>query len=251
MIAWRLVERHARVYRRDWLVLMSGFVEPVLYLFTIGIGVGAMVPGVQVGGRTVGYPEFVASAMVATSAMNGAVMDSTYNLFFRMKYAKLYDMVLATPMTTGDVAVGETLWSTMRSGCYSAVFLVVMAVAGVSRSWWLVAVWLAALLIGLAFAGVGMWAATHLRSWQDFEFINVVIVPMTLFSGTFFPVEALSWPLRWLMEVTPLYRGVVLCRDLSLGEPGWSAWCSVVYLVALGAVGMWFAHRRLAMMLLR
>lgn len=251
MIAWRLVSRHYFVYRRDWLVFLTGFLEPILYLLSIGIGVGAMITSFDVGGRTIAYAAFVAPAMLATSAMTGAILDSTYNLFFRMKYAKLYDAVLATPMTTTDIAVGEATWALMRGGIYSAGFLVVMTALGLATSWWALLALPATLLIGFAFAGVGMWLTTHFKSWQDFEWVTLGMVPMMLFSGTFFPVESLSGPARWLIEVTPLYRGVVLCRELCTGWLTWASVASIGYLVLLGLVGMLGARRRLGILLLK
>lgn len=251
MIAWRLVNRHFFVYRRDWLVFLTGFLEPILYLLSIGLGVGAMIKGFDVDGHRIGYAEFVAPAMLATAAMTGAVYDSTYNMYFRMKYAKLYDAVLATPMTTTDVAIGETLWALIRGGLYSAGFLVIMTAMGLTSSWWAVLALPATLLIGLAFAGVGMWLTTHFTSWQDFEYVTLAMVPMMLFSGTFFPVATLSGPLRWIIELTPLYRGVVLCRELVTGMPTPASAVSVIYLAALGVVGMYGARNRLATLLLR
>ncbi len=250
MNAWRLVNRNLLVYRRQWVVFLTGFLEPVLYLFSIGIGVGALVGSFEVDGRSVPYAVFVAPAMLATSAMNGAVLDSTFNLFFRLKYNKVYDAVLATPMTTGDVAAGETLWSLIRGGLYSAGFLGVMAAMGFVESWMGILALPATLLIGFAFAGVGMWLTTFMKSWQDFEFVTLSLMPMMLFSGTFFPVDTLSGPLRWIIEVTPLYRSVVLCRELTSGFLSVASAVSLVYLVVLGAAGMAAARRRLDVLLL-
>lgn len=251
MIAWRLVNRHFFVYRRDWLVFLTGFLEPILYLLSIGIGVGAMIKGFDVGGRRIGYAEFVAPAMLATAATTGAIFDSTFNLFFRMKYAKLYDAVLATPMTVTDVAIGETMWALIRGGIYSAGFLAIMAAMGLASSGWAVLALPATLLIGFAFAGVGMWVTTHFTSWQDFEYVTLALVPMMLFSGTFFPVETLAGPLRWVIEATPLYRGVVLCRELCTGLLTPASAVSVLYLLVLGIVGMMGARHRLGTLLLR
>lgn len=250
-MAWQLVLRHLRVYRRSWFVFVTGFLEPVFYLFSIGIGVGAMIPGFDVGGVLVSYAAFVAPAMLATSAMNGAIMDSTFNIFFRLRYAKLYDALLATPMTTLDVAVGEVTWSLMRGGIYATGFLALMAAMGLVQSWAALLALPACLLIGLAFAGLGMWLTTFMRSWQDFEFITPALVPMTLFSGTFFPVTGFPPAVRWMVEVTPLYRGVVLCRELTTGLLSSASAISVVYLVAMGITGMLLARRRLDHLLLR
>ncbi|GMA42162.1 ABC transporter permease [Mobilicoccus caccae] len=249
-MAWHLVVRHARVYRRSWHVFLTGFLEPVFYLFSIGIGVGAMIPGFEVDGVVVPYAMFVAPAMLATSAMNGAVMDSTFNIFFRLKYAKLYDAILATPMTTRDIAIGEVAWSLLRGGIYATGFLGLMALMGLAPSWTAILALPACLLIGLAFAGIGMWLTTYMRSWQDFEFITLALMPMTLFSGTFFPIHQFPPVVRWIVEVTPLYRGVVLCRELTTGMITTASGVSVLYLIALGLTGMLLARRRLDRLLL-
>lgn len=249
--ARHIVARHALVYRHDWRVMATGFLEPVLYLLSIGIGVGAMISGFEVDGTRVPYAAFVAPAMMATAAMTGAVMDSTYNLFFRMKYAKLYDAMLATPLTTTDVAVGETAWALLRGGLYAAGFLVVMAALGLVSAATGVLALPASLLIGFAFAGLGMYATTFMKSWQDFEYVTLAMMPMMLFSGTFFPIDDFSGPVRWLIEATPLYRGVVLCREATTGTLGWASVVSVVYLAVLGVSGLYGARRRLGILLLR
>lgn len=249
MMAWYLVARHVRVYRRSLGVFLTGFLEPVFFLFSIGIGVGSMIPGFEVDGRFIPYAAFVAPAMLATSALNGAVMDSTFNIFYRLKYAKLYDAILATPMSTRDVAVGEVAWSLIRGGIYAAGFLVLMAAMGLVQSWTALFALPACLLIGLAVGGVGMWLTTYMRSWQDFEFVTLALMPMTLFSGTFFPVTQLPAPVRWLIEVTPLYRGVVLCRELTTGMITLASGFSVIYLAVLGLSGLVLARRRLDVLL--
>lgn len=245
-----LVGRNITVFKRNWLFFITGFAEPVLYLLSIGIGVGAMVSGFDVGGHTVPYAEFVAPGMLAASAMNGAVLDATFNVFFRLKFQKLYDQILATPLTTRDVARGEITWALLRGGCYSAGFLVVMALFGLIHSFWAILALPAALLIGFAFAAVGMALTTFMRSWQDFEYITLSIVPMFLFSATFFPVTTFPAWLRWIVEVTPLYRGVVLCRELTTGQLSIAALASVVYLAALGLIGLHVVSRRLTTLLL-
>ena len=133
---WRMVERHFTVYRREWPVFASGFLEPVLYLFSIGIGVAGLVGSFRLAdGTVIGYTDFVAPAMLAASAMNGALFDSTFGLFFRMKYAKLYDVVLATPLRPWDVATGEITWAQLRGTAYSAGFVIVMVAMGLTSSW--------------------------------------------------------------------------------------------------------------------
>ena len=247
---WRLVDRNYRAYVRGWVFFLTGFLEPVLYLFSIGVGVGKLIQSFELNGQTVPYAAFVAPGMLAASAMNGAILDSTFNIFFKLKFEKLYDSILATPMRVGDIARGEITWALLRGGLYSAAFLGVMLAMGLIDSWWAVLALPAALLIGFAFAGVGMALTTFMRSWQDFEFVQLAIMPMFLFSATFFPVTAFHGPLRWVVEATPLYRGVVLCRELTTGAVSWDSAVSVVYLAAMGTVGLVIVSRRLGRLLL-
>jgi len=248
---WVMVQRNFIVYRSAWLIFLTGFLEPVFYLFSIGIGVGQMIDGFAFNGKVVAYAAFVAPGMLAASAMNGAILDSTFGIFFKLKYDKIYDGVLATPMRTIDIAVGELTWSLLRSGVYSGGFLAVMAGMGMVESWWAVLAWPATWLIGFAFAGVGMALTTFMKSWQDFEYIQLAIIPMFLFSATFFPITAFDGVLRWVIEATPLYRGVALCRELTTGTVSMDSAVSVAYLLVMGAIGLMVATRRFDKLLLR
>src|SRR6478752_10123310 len=133
-----LLYRNYLAYRRAWYIFVSGFLEPVLYLFSIGIGVGQLVTGFEFNGEQVSYAAFVAPGMLAASAMNGAILDSTFGIFFKLRYDKVYEGVLATPMRTIDIARGELAWSLMRSAVYAAGFVLVMAAMGLVSSWWAV-----------------------------------------------------------------------------------------------------------------
>jgi lipooligosaccharide transport system permease protein len=248
---WLLLVRNFVAYRSVWWVFVSGFLEPVFYLFSIGIGVGKLVTGFEFNGHEISYAAFVAPGMLAASAMNGALLDSTYNFFFKLRYGKLFEQMLATPLTTRDIARGELSWSLLRGGTYSAAFLVVMAAMGLVHSWWGVLAAPAALLIGLAFGAASMALTTWMRSWQDFEYITLGTLPLFLFSATFFPLSAFPVPVQWIVEVTPLYRAVVLCRELTTGVLSWESAASVVYLVALGAGGLLVVGRRLDRLLLK
>jgi len=248
---WRMIERNFLAYRRAWPVFVSGFFEPVFYLLSVGVGVGHLVGHLQVGGATVTYTEFVAPAMLATSAMNGAIFDSTFNIFFKMKFLHLYDAVLATPMRPWDIATGEVAWALLRGACYSTVFVVVMAAMGLVLSWWAVLALPVAVLIGFAFAGAGMALTTFMRSWQDFEFIQLAILPMFLFSATFYPLSTYPGPVQWLVRITPLYQGVDLERSLVLGDVDATLLGPAVYLALLGGAGMYVASRRLGHLLLK
>ena len=247
-----LIERHARVYRHTWTVLISGFFEPLFYLLSIGVGLGKLVGTVVgPGGHTVGYTSFVAPALLATSAMNGAVMDSTFNVFFRMKYAKLYDAALSTPMRSDEIALGEVGWALIRGGIYAVAFMVIMLAMGLVHSVWAIFDVPTALLIGFAFAGAGMAATTYMKSWQHFEFVMLATLPMFLFSTTFYPLSVYPRALQIIVECTPLYQGVVLLRGLTLGVVNPGLLWSVAYLTLMGAIGLAIAGRRISRLLLK
>ena len=245
-----LVLRNYITYRTQWKLFLTGFLEPVFYLFSIGIGVGKLIPGFEVNGHSIPYAEFVAPGMLAASAFNGALLDSTFNVFFKLRYEKLYDQMLATPLTTSDIARGEIIWGQLRGASYSVAFLAVMWAMGLVHSWWAVLAFPATLLIGFAFSAVCMALTTWMTSWQDFDKITLFQLPMFLFSGTFFPVTAFHGVLRWAVEATPLYRGVVLCRELTTGVLTWESAVSVGYLVAMGLFGLLVVRRRLDTLLL-
>lgn len=245
-----LVLRNYLVYRDAWKLFITGFLEPVFYLLSIGIGVGALVEGFEVGGKEVSYATFVAPAMLAASAFNGALLDSTFNVFFKLKYVKLYEQMLATPLSTGDIARGEIAWGQLRGASYAAMFLVVMLAMGLIESWWAVLALPAVLLIGFAFSAVCMAATTWMRNFQDFDKITLFQLPLFLFSATFFPIDSYPEPVRWIVECTPLYRGVVLCRELTTGTVSVASGVSVVYLLVMGVVGLLVVRRRLDTLLL-
>ena len=249
---WRIVERNYLVYRHAWAVFLSGMLEPVFYLFSIGLGVGGLIGHLTLGdGSSVSYVEFVAPAMLATSAMNGALFDATYSIFFRMKYDKLYDAMLATPLSPKDVARGEVTWALLRGACYSAAFIAIMLAIGLVRSWWMVLALPTTMLIGYAFAGAGMALTTWMRSWQDFEYIQLAIMPMFLFSATFFPLSTYPDSIEAVVRWTPLYQGVLLCRDMALGTVGWECATAALYLALMGSLGMYVASRRIGELLLK
>ena len=187
-----LVERNARAYRHLWILLITGVLEPLFYLLSVKVGLGALVgPVTGPGGRPVGYTEFVAPALLATSSMNGAVYDSTFNVFHKLKYAKVYEAALATPLGPGDIALGEITWALSRGLLYAIMFLAVMAALGLVHSAWLLLAIPASVLIGFAFAGLGMAATTYMRSWKDFDFVILATLPMFLFSSHLLPAERL------------------------------------------------------------
>lgn len=248
----RMVERSVIVYRHRWPVLASGAFEPLFYLLALGVGLGSLIgtlPGP--GGHPVRYVDFVAPAMLAAASMNGAIFDSTFNVYFRLRFDKVYDAALATPMTVGAVAVGEITWALLRGALYAASFVVVLAAFGLIHSPWAILALPGALLIGFAFAGAGMACTTFMRSWQDFDYVTMVQIPLFLFSATFFPLGVYPAALRVVVECTPLYQGVALLRALSLTGVGPGLLGHAGYLLAMGLLGTAVSIRRLGRILRR
>jgi lipooligosaccharide transport system permease protein len=251
-----LVERNLLVYRRTFVVIFSGFFEPLFYLFSMGYGVGALIGSVPLdNGQMVSYAVFVAPALLATSAMNGAIYETSNNFFFKLKYARLYDAVITTPMSISDAARGEIMWALLRGSLYVLGFLAVVGVLaigglGLIASPLGVLAFPAAMLVGAAFAAAGMAVTTFVRKWQDFDYVQLLVMPMFLFSGTFYPISAYPAALQAVVECTPLYRGVHLIRALTTGTP--DAWVAVdvVYLLIMTALCMAVVSRRLTKRLL-
>jgi lipooligosaccharide transport system permease protein len=241
-----LFERSAYLYQRAWLVLASGFFEPLFYLFSVGFGIGALVgsvPGPD--GRPVPYQLFVAPALLAASAMNGAIFEVTFNVYGKLRWEKVYDAVLATPLDVGDIAVGEIAWALFRGLLYSFGFVVVMLALGLVRSPLFLLAVPAASLVGFAFAAVGMAVTTYIRGWQDFDLVQLVIQPLFLFSATFYPLSTYPEPLQVIVQLTPLYHGVDLIRSLSLGIVGPQLLVHVAYLTLMGVGGLLVVSHRL------
>ncbi|HEY1973224.1 MAG TPA: ABC transporter permease [Pseudonocardia sp.] len=247
-----LIVRSALAYQRRWMTFVSGFFEPVFYLLALGQGLGSLVgslPGPD--GSPISYAAFIAPGLLAASAMNGAVFDSTFNVFFRLRYAKLYDSMLATPLGPTDIALGEIGWALLRGALYSLGFLTMMAAFGLLRSPWALLALPAAVLIAFAFASVGMAATSFMRSWQDFDLVQLAVLPMFLFATTFFPLSVYPRGLQLVVECLPLFHAVELMRAFTTGIVGIGVLGHLAYFVVMAGLGATVAARRLGTLLLR
>lgn len=249
--AAHLVERDVIFYRRSWITIVSGFFEPLFYLLGVGFGVGGLVGAVTSEGHTFRYAVFVAPALMATSSMNGAIAETAFNFFHKLKYVKLYDAILATPLGVSDIALGEVTWALSRGTLYALAFIVIMLALGLIVSPWAILAVPASMLIGFAFASVGTATATFVRNWQDFNLVLTVLIPLFLFSGTFYPIGLYPAWLQVVVQLTPLYHGVNLLRSLTTGTIGLQIIVDIAYLAALAAAGLTVATLRLQRLLLK
>lgn len=241
----RMFERNVVAYRSGWFVFASGMFEPVFFMFSLGIGLGSLVGTVDVGAREVPYPAFVAPAMLAVSAMNGALTETTFNMFGRLKYQRLYDAILATPMRAVDIALGEIGWALARGTAYSAAFLGLMAALGYVPSWYGLLALPAAVLIGYAFGAVGMAFATFMRSWQHFDYLGFAIMLLFLLSATFYPLDVYPGWAQPIVHWTPLTQSVALVRELTTGDVSLATLSHVGYLLLMSVAGSVAAARRI------
>lgn len=229
----------------NWIVVLTGFVEPVFYLLALGYGLGHYIGGVATGGTRLSYAAYIAPALLAVSAMNGAIYDSTWNVFFKMHFGKLYQGMLATSLGPLDVALGEITLALLRGGAYAVAFMAVMQALGLNLAWTALLALPSVLLIAFAFASVGMALTSCLKTFQQMDWINIALLPMFLLSATFYPVTVYPVPVQWFVEALPLWHGVQLIRGLTTGALGWGLLVHVTYFVALIIAGMTFTTRRL------
>lgn len=250
----RMVQRNLLVYKHTWMVIFSGFFEPVFYLAGIGLGVGSMIPAID----GVSYSAFVAPGLLASSCMNGAITDGFFNIFFKLHFQKTYDGILATPMRVPDVAFGEMLWALGRGSLYAAAFLVVLLVLGealstpmlLSRTALLA--WPAAVLIAASFSSMALCLSSIARKVQDFDMVmGLLVMPMFLFSGIFVPVTQFPEVVQWIMRATPLYHAVSLLRQITTGAIEPTIIGHLAYVIVGGILAFAIAMYRLERALIK
>jgi len=229
-----------------WMVVASGFIEPLLNLIVFGYGVGNFIGNIKLdNGLSVSYASFVVPGLLASAAMMGAVMDSTWNVFFKMHEARLYNAMLATSLGPMDVAIGEIAWALLRGALYSTAFMAIVTPLGLIESWWGLLAIPAGAVIGFGFASLGMALTSYMTSFQHMGMINIVLLPITLFSGSFFPLSVLPHWLANIVYWTPLTQGIELMRSLTLGTVDGSIFIHLAYFSVFIAGGLYFTTRRL------
>ncbi|MEA4945557.1 MAG: ABC transporter permease [Propionicimonas sp.] len=250
---WAVVERGFAVIRnQNWVIIVSGFFEPVLYLLAMGWGLGQLIGDVPgPGGKMIPYPAFIAPALLATSAMNGAIYDSTWNVFFKLKFGRIYEAMLNTSLGPLDVAFGEIFMALFRGGLYALGFTIVITILGLATSWWALAMIPVALLIALGFAALGMAITSYFTSFQQMDWINIALLPMFMLSSTLFPIAVFPQGVQWFIMALPLWHGVELMRQLSIGHFEASTWLHLGYFLVMSVAGIAFTTRRLRALFLR
>ena len=238
-----------------WIIVASGFVEPVFYLMAFGLGLGTVignVTGIVDGaGNPVSYTAYIAPALLATSAMNGAIYDSTWNVFFKMHFAKLYQTMLSTSIGPLDVAIGEIGWALLRGLVYALGFMTVMAPLGLITSWWAILAVPGAVLIAFGFASVGMGITSYLKNFHQMNWINFFMLPMFLFSGTFYPLSIYPDWLQAFIQAWPLWHAIQLERAFMLGDLTPDIFGHILYFLVMIVAGLVFTTKRLTALFMR
>ena len=230
----------------NWFPVVSGFLEPLLYLFSFGYGVGTLIGDIQVSnGQVVSYAMFIAPGLLATSAMNGAIYDSTWNVYFKLHEGKIYHGMLATSLGPLDVALGEILTALLRGFAYAVGFMAVATPMGLIPSWWGVLAIPAAVLIAFGFASIGMAITSYFNSYQQMGLINISLLPIFLFSGSFYPISVFPDWAQIIIKTLPLWHAIEMIRNLSLGIINFSLLSHVTYFLSMITLGVLLTTKRL------
>ena len=245
--ALRSFEYWAYSYRRVWRgSVVTSIVGPILYLTALGIGLGKLVnrgPGVGVP-----YLDFVAPGILAATAMQLATFESSYPVMAAIRWTRQFHAMLATPLRPRDLLIGHQLYVAARLAVVSGIYLVILSAFGALHSPWAILAWPAAVLVGLAHSAPVSAFSAWLEREEGFNgLFRFVVMPMFLFSGTFFPVTRLPVGVRDVAYATPLWNGVDLMRHLTLGTASlWPSLAHVAYLALWVAAGLTLAARNYA-----
>ena len=247
-----LLERGWIAFRSsNWIPVVTGFVEPVLFLLAFGYGMGNLVGDVTTGSNSIDYTLFIAPGLLANSAMNGAIYASTWNVFWKLNESKLYKTMLSTPLGPLDIALGEITWALIRGLVYSIGFLTVVTLLGLTPSFWAILAIPAASLIAFGFASFGMAITSFFKTHQQMGFINIALLPMTLFSGSLYPISVYPDWLEKVIMALPLWHGIELVRAFWIGNINFGILIHISYFLVMIAAGLFVTSRRLRALFLR
>ena len=248
-----LLERSLIAFKNSaWIAVLSGFFEPVLYLLSFGYGLGHLIGKIPLqNGQVVSYAMFIAPGLLASSAMNGAIYDSTWNVFFKLKFDRIYQGMLQTSLGALDVALGEIGWALIRGLAYSIGFMCVAVPAGLIPSWWGILAIPAAVLIAFGFASIGMAITSCFSTFQQMDLVNIAMLPMFLFSGSFYPLTVYPGYLQGILKSLPLWQAIAMVRDFTLGMVSWGILWHVLYFAVMICIGVTATTKRLTKLFLR
>ena len=234
-----------------WIAVVSGFFEPVLYLLSFGYGIGELVGNISTSTGNISYAAYIAPGLLATSAMNGAMFDSTWNVFFKLNESRLYKAMLSTSLGPLDVALGEIAWALLRGGIYATAFTVVLAGLGLVTSWWALLAVPAAIIVAFGFASFGMAITSYMKSHHQMNFFEIFLLPMFLFSGAFYPLTVFPGWAQAIIKALPLGQGIELVTKAMSGNFGIGLLVNVAYFVVMICIGLFFTTRRLTALFMR
>jgi lipooligosaccharide transport system permease protein len=242
---WR---RSATIFRKRWLtILIPNFVEPLLYLAALGLGLGAFIREGGIGGQS--YPQYIAPGLLAANAMFAASFESTFNTFVKLKVDRVYEAIVSTPVNVEDAIAGEYLWAGTRAVMQGTVFLTVLTLLGLISSPWAILIPLVLLVVGMMFSVMGTLFTSLIPTIDLYGYyFTLVITPLFLFSGIFFPINGFPAPIPQIAWFTPLYHAVNACRELATGpsvailaDLGWM----MLFTAVLSLIPIYFMRRRL------
>jgi len=210
--AGRVWQRNATVYKRTWkLNILPNFFEPLLYLLGMGLGLGAYIHKMN----GIPYIQFIAPGLLISSIMWGATLETTYNVFVKMNFDRIYDGILSTPVNPQDLALGELLWGATRGTIYGGAFFTILLAFGMGLHWGILLILPLLFIIGFMFATIGLLFTSLIKEIELFNyFFTLFLTPLFLFSGIFFPMEQLPPIIQTIAWFTPLYHGVELSRGI-------------------------------------
>ncbi|MEP7054931.1 MAG: ABC transporter permease [Actinomycetota bacterium] len=229
-----LLQRQVYVYRRSWSEFVASVLEPLVYLLAMGVGLGRLVrnaPGMQ----GISYAAYIAPGLLAMAVMNASINETIFGAYSRLRREKLYDVVIATPMSIAEIVRAEVWWAMLRGVLAGTGFLVTMWAFRLVHSPTAIVIVPASALVALAFAPAGLVVATYIRGWDDFQIVQLVMLPMFLFATTFYPLSVYPRAVQLLVECLPLYHSINLVREPALDTIGPASAVAAGYLIVMTA----------------